>query len=160
MARLFNLIWMPNSASNGFGLTMRTGWFRRFQGYPKTFIVSFISGSLFCGFIWVHPNPREENLKLTCRMTGIIGIIFISPFFWQCRIFTGSFHLNSFQFSNFQILKERYSNSPNFRKSVFQFSLKSHFLIFFLSKGNTLGFPDGWQNWILEIIMCAFPKNT
>ena len=51
----------------------------------------------------------------------------------QCNLNTystfqiGSIHLNSFQFANFQILEDRFSNFPNFRKSVFQFCMKNLF---------------------------------
>ena len=50
----------------------------------------------------------------------------------------GSIHLNSFQFSNFQILEDRFSNFPNFQKSVFQFGKKSHFDYFFCQKATYL----------------------
>ena len=28
---------------------------------------------------------READLKLTCRLWGIVSIVFISPFLWQCQ---------------------------------------------------------------------------
>ena len=39
--------------------------------------------------LWIkdYPNPqqREVNLTLTCRLWGIVWIILMSPFSWQCQ---------------------------------------------------------------------------
>ena len=62
----------------------------------------------------------------------------------------GFIHLNSFQFSNFQILEYHFSN----------FAWRAVFYDFFSVKRQHTWFSCWWQNWIFDIIMCAFPANA
>ena len=57
------------------------------QMLPHNLYVSFKLTSLYCGLriILVYPNPQysDAELKLTYRLWGTIGIVFMSPFLWQ-----------------------------------------------------------------------------
>ena len=65
------------------------GLIKTIQMIPHNQYVSFKLTSLYCGLriILVYPNPqkREADLRLTCGLWDIVGIVLMSPFSWQCQ---------------------------------------------------------------------------
>ena len=65
------------------------GLIKTIQTIPHNLYLSFKSASLYCGLrlILVYPNPqkREADLKLRYRLKGIVWIVLMSPFSWQCQ---------------------------------------------------------------------------
>ena len=58
------------------------------QMIPHSLYLSLKLTSLYCGLwlILVYPNPqREDDLTLTYGLWGIVWIVLMSPFSWQCQ---------------------------------------------------------------------------
>ena len=57
------------------------------QVIPHNLYVSFKLTSLYCELriipVYLNPLLREADLKLTCRLWGIVQIVLMSPFSWQ-----------------------------------------------------------------------------
>ena len=74
---------------HGFWHCHKNGLIKTIQTIPHNLYVSFKLTFLYCGLrlILVYPNPqqREADLTLTYRLWGIVWIVLMSPFSWQCQ---------------------------------------------------------------------------
>ena len=100
---------------------------------------------------WVRRRLRRWFCQVCSYLIQRVPLLFWIPVKLRFRVHSFE-QLLIFQFPkfgrSFPILQIFDNQSSNFKSAIFW--------LFYLSKGNTLG----RQNWILQIIMCAFPKNT